>query len=262
MIKETRRKLLREERHQRVLQLLERSGSVTVDELVSELSVSAVTARADLDALAKVKALVRSHGGGVRRSDPNVDYPVSIKGALHREEKVRIGRAAAALLKPGQTVIIDSGSTTAEVARALHAEPIPLTVITNALNIAEMLCRVPQIQVVMLGGIVRRSSGSMVGPLAQSSLRELTADHLILGVDALDPEVGVCTPDMMEAQLNAKMIQVSREVTAVADFSKFHRRSLSVISAVDRLTRVVTDDKTDAQAIASIRNRGVEVIVV
>ena len=85
---------------------------------------------------------------------------------------------------------------------------------------------------------------------------------IILGVDAIDPNVGICTPDMLEAQLNSMMIRVSREITAIADFSKFQRRSLSVISSVDRLTRLITDDKTDPQAIAAIRSRGVEVIVV
>lgn len=261
MVKETRRKLLREERHKKILEIIETSGSVTVDELIRILQVSAVTARADLDALAEANALVRSHGGGVKRSDSQVDYPVAIKETLHKAEKVRIGRAAAALIQPGQTIILDSGSTTAEVARQIRKDNIRLTVITNALNIAAELASTSHVEVVMLGGLLRKPSGSMVGPLAENSLRELSADHLFLGVDALDPSIGICTPDMLEAQLNSSMIRACREVTAVADFSKFQRRSLSVIAPIDRLTRLITDDKSDPQVLAAIRERGVEVIV-
>jgi DeoR family transcriptional regulator of aga operon len=262
MTKTKQRRLLREERHRQILQMLEESGRVTVEELIDVLSVSAVTARADLDALAEAGALVRSHGGGVKRVDPLVDYPVAIKETLHKQEKVRIGAAAAALIKPDQTIILDSGTTTAEIAREIRKQQMRITVVTNALNIAGELANAPKVQVVMLGGLMRKPSGSMVGPQAEASLKALSADHLFLGVDAIDAKIGICTPDILEAQLNELMISVSREVTAVADFSKFQRRSLSVISPVERLSRLITDTQTDAKAISELRSRGVEVVVV
>lgn len=262
VIKTKQRRLLREERHRHILQMIEESGRVTVEDLIDALSVSAVTARADLDALAEAGALVRSHGGGIRRADPLVDYPVAIKQTLHRQEKMRIGRAAAALIQPDQTIILDSGTTTAEIAREIRKHQMRITVVTNALNIAGELANAPNVQIVMLGGLMRKPSGSMVGPQAEATLKTLSADHLFLGVDALDSNIGICTPDILEAQLNSLMIQVSREVTAVADFSKFQRRSLSVISPIERLTRLITDTQADEKALTAIRTSGVEVIVV
>src|SRR5439155_1585415 len=111
--------LLTEQRRRNVLDLVDQDGQVTVADLVKRFSISAVTVRTDLDALASVGAVVRSHGGAVRRLEATQDYPLRMKETLHREEKVRIGRAAAELVKPGETIILDSGTTTAEIARHL-----------------------------------------------------------------------------------------------------------------------------------------------
>ena len=134
--------------------------------------------------------------------------------------------------------------------------------ITNALNIAYELGTLPQVSVIMLGGILRPTSHSLVGPHAEQALRDLNADHLFLGVDGMDPEVGPSTPDILEAQLNALMIKVSREVTVVADSSKFQRRSLSVIARVEMLRRVITDDQVEPGVVSALRSHGVEVLVV
>jgi DeoR family transcriptional regulator of aga operon len=255
--------MLAEERRRKILELLEKEGRVTVSDLVQRFSVSAVTARADLDALSEIGALVRSHGGAVKPASPIQDYPIHFKETLHHAEKVRIGHAASQLVKASQTIILDSGTTTVEVARHLKMLQLrPLTVITNALNIAYELGAVPQVSVIMLGGILRPTSHSLVGPHAEQALRDLNADHLFLGVDGLDPEVGPSTPDLLEAQLNALMIRVSREITVVADSSKFQRRSLSVIARVENLRRVITDDQVEPAVVTALRSHGVEVMVV
>lgn len=255
-------RLLAEERRRGILELLDKDGRVTVEDVVDQFSVSAVTARSDLDLLAEAGALVRSHGGAVRQTDGGVDYPIAIKQTQHDAEKARIAEAAVALIKPEQTIILDSGTTTAAIARQIRMRKLRLTVITNALNVAMELCRAPQVSVIMLGGIVRPTSYSMVGPQAEQTLHGLRADHLMLGVDAMDPDIGVCTPDILEAQLNALMMKVSREVTAVADSSKFHRRGLSVISKMEGLTRLITDNQAEPPKIATIRAKGVEVVLV
>jgi DeoR family transcriptional regulator, aga operon transcriptional repressor len=255
-------RLLVEERRRRILELLDRQERATVEELVARFRVSAVTIRGDLDALADAGHVVRSHGGALRRLDQQ-DVPIAVKETLHHGEKVRIGQAAARLIRDDETIILDSGTTTAEIARQLKfLELTSLTVITNALNIAVELASLPQIRVIMIGGILRQLSSSTVGPQAEHMLRGLHADRLFLGVDGLDPEVGLSTHDVLEAQLNALMIRVSREVTAVADSSKFFRRTLSSIAGLHEIQRVITDDKVDQQVVASLRARSLEVMVV
>ena len=189
--------------------------------------------------------------------------PIAVKATLHHREKVRIGQAAVQLIRDDETIILDSGTTTAEIARQLKSVKLTsLTVITNALNIAVELASLPHVRVIMIGGMLRQISCSTVGPQAEQTLRGLYADRLFLGVDGLDPDVGLSTPDVLEAQLNALMIKVSREVTAVADSSKFFRRTLSRIAGVDDVHRIITDDKVDQQVVASLRARSLEVVVV
>jgi len=135
-------------------------------------------------------------------------------------------------------------------------------VVTSALNVGAELARLPYVRVIMLGGMLRHLSQSTVGPQAEEVLRGLNADHLFLGVDAVDLEAGMSTPDVLEAQLNALMIRVSRTVTLVADASKFTRRSLSVIGPLSSVQRVVTDDAVDPGIVTQLRARGLDVTVV
>jgi DeoR family transcriptional regulator of aga operon len=256
-------RLLTEERRRMVLDLLEQDGRLTVGELVERFGVSSVTVRTDLDALANAGALVRSHGGAIRRLDPVQDYPISLKGTIHNAEKVRIGRAAAQLIQPGQTTILDSGTTTLQVARHLKQRGLKgVTVVTNALNIAGDLSGVTDVSLIMVGGILRHLSKSFVGPQAERMLSQLHADHCFLGVDGLDPEFGPTTPDPLEAQLNALMLHVSSEVTVVADSSKIGKRSLSAIGDNRSIHRLITDSHIAPEAAQAFRDKGLEVITV
>jgi DeoR family transcriptional regulator, aga operon transcriptional repressor len=255
-------RLLVEERRRRILELLAKEERATVEELADRFDVSTVTIRGDLDRLADAGAIVRSHGGALKRLD-HQDVPIAVKETLHHGEKVRIGHAAARLIRDGETIILDSGTTTAEIARQIkYLKLKSLTIITNALNIAMELANLPHLRVIMIGGILRQMSYSTVGPQAEQILRALNADRLFLGVDGLDPAIGLTTPDVLEAQLNGLMIRVAREVTAVADSSKFHRRSLSVIADVSEVHRVITDDGADPKLVATLRGRNIEVMVV
>ncbi len=221
-------RLLAEERRRKILDSIERHGQITINELVRQFSVSAVTARGDLDSLALGGAAVRSHGGAVRRQEPTEDYPLRLKATLHRAEKIKIGRAAAKLVQPNETIILDSGTTTAEIARHLKTMKLPsITVITNALNIAMELADTPGVSLIMIGGLLRPVSYSFVGPQAEAMLRELHADRVFLAVDGFDAESGPSTPDILEAQLNGLMMRAAKEVNVVADSSKLGRRSVS-----------------------------------
>jgi DeoR family transcriptional regulator, aga operon transcriptional repressor len=255
--------LFLEERRSRINELIESRERATVRELAARFGVSPVTIRGDLDALALAGGVIRSHGGALRRDETDEDQPIVVKQALHRDEKMRIAEAAARMIREDETIILDSGTTTAAIASRIGALRLrSLTVITNALNVASILAALSNVRVIMIGGLLRQISSSLVGPQAEQVLRGLHADRLFLGVDSLDPEIGVMTPDVLEAQLNALMIEVSQEVVAVADASKFGRRSLSVIAGVEKLHKLVTDTSASPKAVDALRARGVEVILV
>jgi DeoR family transcriptional regulator of aga operon len=256
-------RLLVEERRRRILQILHRQERVTVEELVQRFGVSAVTIRGDLDILAKNGALVRSHGGALRPVEVSRDIPIAVKQTRRHAEKVRIARAAVQMVRGGETILLDSGSTTREVARALRTlEVESLSVVTNALNIGLEIAAVPRIRLIMTGGILRQMSYSLAGPPAEQVLEGLRADRLFLGVDGLDPDIGLMTPDLFEARLNARMIEISREVVVVADSTKFSRRSLSVIAGLERVHRLITDSGAPPDGVAKVQALGVEVIIV
>jgi len=254
-------RLLGEQRRRKILELLEHKGQITVGDIVEKFSISAVTARGDLDALASGGAAIRSHGGAVRQMEANRDYPLRLKAALHRSEKTKIGRAAADLIQPVEVIILDSGTTTAEIARQLKAKNLQqVTVITNALNIVSELVDANGISVIGLGGLLRPVSLSFVGPQAEAMLRDLHADRLFLAVDGFDFENGPSTPDVLEAQLNAVMMSVARETNVVADYSKLGRRSVSRIGPIEKVHRLITDTHAPEEFTRELRNRGIEVI--
>jgi DeoR family transcriptional regulator of aga operon len=254
--------LLVEERRRRICDLLREHGRVTVEELSRRFSTSAVTVRVDLDALESAGALMRTRGGALARRE-NDDLPILIKQTLHHAEKIRIARAAAALIGNGETIILDSGTTTAEIARQIRALNLKaLNVITNALNIAMLLADVPGIQLIMPGGLLRRNSNSLSGHIAEGAIGNLRADRLFLGVDGLDPQIGLMTPHLAEAQLNAKMIGISQQVVAVTDSSKLMRRNVSVIATLDQLHMLITDSGARPEVVAELRRLGVDVRLV
>lgn len=258
-----RARLLTEQRRRNLLDLVDQNGQVTVADLVKRFSISAVTVRSDLDALASIGAIVRSHGGAVRRLEATQDYPLRTKETLHHTEKVRIGKAAAELVRAGETIILDSGSTTAEIARHLKKLKLPsLTVITNALNIAAELADHAGISLIMIGGLLRPISCSFVGPQAEATMNDFHADRLFLAVDGFDLENGPSTPDVLEAQLNNVMIRSAKEVNVVADFSKLGRRSVSKIGPFGRIRRLITDKRAAPEFTEGLRKKGIEVIEV
>ncbi len=252
-----------EERRREILHLLDQKGRITVTELKTRFGVSAVTARSDLDALSANGALVRSHGGGIRQLTEGPDHPLRVRESIRHDEKTRIARAAVALLQPFESVLLGSGSTSAEVAGQIRRSSIEnVTVITYALNIAARLADASNVSLVMVGGILRQVSSAFVGPHAEQVMRSLHADHCFLGTVGLDLDIGLTTLDIMEAQLNQLMIAAAREVTVLADSSKLGRRSLALIADLSKVQRVITDCAASPDDIDRLRQRGVQVIVV
>ena len=253
---------LADERRREIVKILRSEGRVSVEDLAGRFKVSTVTLRTDLSQLAQKGALVRSYGGAILPVVPN-ELSLSVKATIDHSEKARIGERAAQFIRSHQTIILDSGTTTAEIAKAIKAaKPAALTVITHAVNIAQEFADAPNISVIVIGGIMRHVSGSCVGPQAERMIRELHADHFFLGVDGLSANNELSTPDLLEAQLNAVMIEAAQEVTVVADASKIGRRSLSVIGNLSRIHRLITDSRASSAALDAIRSSGVEVVVV
>ena len=251
-----------EERRREILTALSHSGRVTVEEIVKRFGVSAVTARGDLDALSQSGSLVRSHGGGIRPLTASPEHTLKVRESIHHDEKVRVAQAAMQLIRPMQTVILCTGSTSAELARQIRAAgPENLTVITYALNIASILADVPNLSVIMLGGFLRNPSKAFVGPHAEQIMQTLHADHCFMSTVGLDAEFGITTLDIMEAQLNQKMIASATQVTVLADSSKFGHRSLSLISDFRFVTRVITDVGAPLDQVKSLRAKDIHVVL-
>lgn len=243
-----------------ILRMLEERGRVLVEHMAEEFAVSATTIRNDLNDLAREGLVLRAHGGAVRSGLAALDKALLEKQKLHPDQKAAIARKAASLVQDGHTIILDAGSTTAELARVLKTRR-DLTVITHALHIAWELCDAPGIEVILTGGALRKSARSMVGPLAEATLQRLTADIAFIGVDGVDPEFGFTTPVLAEASLNQQMIRISREVVVVSDSSKFGQRSLAVVCRAKEVKKVITDSGITPEHSRALEALGVEVVL-
>jgi DeoR/GlpR family transcriptional regulator of sugar metabolism len=256
-------RLLTEERRREIAGILEQQGRITVEEVRRKFGISAVTARGDLDALSASGLLVRSHGGGIKPLDSGPDYPLKVRENIRRDEKVRIARAALELIRPFQTVILCTGSTSAELAAQLRRSGLEnVAVITYALNIAAKLADTPNLSLIMIGGILRNVSNAFVGPQAETMMASLHADHLFLSAVGIDVESGPTTIDILEAQLNSRMVRAAREVTVIADSSKLGQRSLAVITRLENVHRLITDTEAPAATVEQLKSRGVQVMLV
>jgi len=253
--------LLNEERRRAILVALNRDGRVLVKDLAAHFQVSQITIRKDLEVLQGRGLLHRTHGGALVPSSGALSDPsLQEKEKLHRTEKVRIAQAAVRLVEEGQSILLDSGTTTMAIARALRNFR-RLTVITNAVNIAAELAN-SEIEVILTGGTVRKNSFSLVGPLAEETLRHLSADILFLGVDGFDTRLGLSTPNLQEAKVNRVMVEISRKVVAVCDSSKFGRRSLSTIVPPNAIHHVITDKKISKMDIQNLKDSGVSLTLI
>ena len=230
------------ERRAMILALLDKENEVSVTKLSKALGTSEVTIRKDLTNLQNRNLLVRTRGGAIRRPVENLneDTAISQKRMFNFQEKERIGQLATTLIKNGDHILLDSGTTTMEIAKNLD-KFTDLTIVTNALNIAEELMKYKRFTVVMLGGHVRINSHSTIGPIALKDLSHFTNYKLFLGIDSFSFENGISTPNMEEAILNQAMIAQASEVIAVFDSSKFNKRSFCHIANAEQIHAIVTD---------------------
>jgi DeoR family transcriptional regulator, aga operon transcriptional repressor len=255
--------LLNEERRRRIVEILGADGRVLVRDLAKKFHTSLITIRKDLEYLHHDGLLERTHGGALPTQMHNgarQDQTLREKERLHRNEKLKIAAAALQMIRPGQVVILDSGTTTTAIARGCRRVP-NLTVITNATNIAAELAD-SSVEVILTGGSLRKNSYSLVGPLAEESLGKLSADMLFLAVDGFDVQSGLTTPNQLEARVNRAMSKSARRTIVVCDSSKFGRRSMALIMDVSSVHETITDQGIPKNDLKALRKKNVDVRLV
>jgi DeoR family transcriptional regulator of aga operon len=260
----------RDARWKALLELLVERGRLDVEEAAVDLAVSAATIRRDFDQLAEQQMLVRTRGGAVVHG-VSYELPLRYKTARHASEKQRIAKAVAELVAPGEAVGLTGGTTTTEVARALAvrgdltsgASGSPaLTIVTNALNIANELAVRPQFKIVLTGGVARPQSYELVGPLADGVLSQITVDVAVLGVVAFDVTHGAAAHDEAEAAINRLLCERAERVIVAADSSKLGQRAFARICSAESVNTLVTDTAVAPDMVRRFEEAGVRVVAV
>jgi DeoR/GlpR family transcriptional regulator of sugar metabolism len=259
--------MLARHRQSLILEDVRRAGSARVSDLTQRLGVSDMTIRRDLEVLARAGLIEKVHGGAVLPGAPSSHEPgFEAKSVLERPEKDAIARAAAALVVPGTAIALSAGTTTFALAQYLVDVP-GLTIVTNSMRVANLFESArPPVQVganasVVLTGGVRTPSDALVGPIADLAIRSLHVDLLFLGCHGIDPEAGLTTPNLAEAETNRAFVHAARRVTVVADHTKWAIVGLSSFADLDEVDTLITDSELHAEARALLAERVGQLII-
>jgi DeoR/GlpR family transcriptional regulator of sugar metabolism len=255
-------RLFLQERLDQIVTLVQEKGRVSVADLSDHFGVSAVTIRNDLTSLQQQGLLVRTHGGAVIQSDPNMEPPAfALRKELHRAEKERIGQAAAALIRDGDSVALDASTTAWQIARHLK-DRRELTIVTNGLFIALEFLDSPAVTVVMPGGALRTASASLVGDEGACILERYHVQKGFFGAGGFTLEEGLTDTNQYEVKLKQRMVERSKEVIAVVDSSKWGQVTFASLASVEQLDQVIADDAAPAEMVAALRQQGTLVTLV
>ncbi len=249
-----------ENRHAKILKIINKNSHVKVQDLSVELQTSAVTIRKDLKLLEAKRLLFRTHGGASLESPYVNDRSVNEKEFINASEKSEIAKQAIKLILDDQYIILASGTTLLAMARMIN--PLKkLTVVTSALNIAVELAKKENVEVLQLGGYVRPSSLSVIGHYSEMILKETACSKLFLSVDGLDLDYGLTATNALEAHLNQQMIASAKEVIVLVDSSKFGKKSFGRICGVENIDHIITDRNVDPIIIEKIKALGIELTI-
>lgn len=246
-----------------ILAELAQNREVKVASLSERFGVSEVMIRRDLERLERNGFLKRIRGGAIALPRAIVGEVNASDFRDHAGEKERIGAAAAALVRPGDHIILDSGTTVLQLARHLQGDLLNrgnLTVVTNSLHIVRELGPWAGVQMLLLGGIYLPQYDIVVGPKTVSSLRELCVDKTFLGAKGLTLERGITTSNVLEAEADRAAVEAAQEVVLLADSSKFGVDSLVNLTSLDKIHKVITDVNAPPSMVAALEERGIEVI--
>ena len=249
------------ERHRFILEELDKAGFVTVSDLAKAMDVTMVTVRKDLKVLEDKGLLYRSHGSATSVSPYVSDRSVQVKKLEQVEEKSKIAEKALAYIEDQEAIIIGSGTTVVALAQAIPRNK-PLTVLTAAMNVTLDLMDMQDVELVQLGGVVRKSSSSVVGHYAEEMLQSFACSKLFLSVDGISLEHGLTTSNMMEAHLNAQMIQSVQKTIILADSRKFGRKGFGKICELEDIDVIITDSGIPEIYREKLEEKGIELVVV
>jgi DeoR family transcriptional regulator, aga operon transcriptional repressor len=251
-----------------VLELVIVRGSVSIQEIVDELHISAATARRDLNSLAEQRLVTRTHGGAMALGS-GYELPLQYKAPRNAEAKAAIADVIAGMVHFGDVIGLNGGTTTSEVSRVLgrteslmrSGDEPGVTIVTNALNIAFELSIRPHVKIVVTGGVARRQSYELVGPLVGDTISALSLDVAILGVDGLSAQFGATTIHEGEAEVSRQLASVAGRVIIVADSTKVGKSTFARICELEKIDTLVTDAPVDGPMREAFDLAGVEVIV-
>lgn len=252
--------MLSRQRHQVILELIERQGSVTVADLCQYFSVSDMTIRRDLAELERSGLIRRVYGGAISTRGRSYEPPFPSRLEAHRAEKERIGQVAASLIRDGDSIALDVGTTTLEVARHLQGKH-NLTIITNSLHIASVLANKSDIRLIITGGIVRANEMSMTGHLAEHAFRDFYVDKLFLGIGGIHFEAGLTEFNLEDALVKRSMLSIAKERILVADASKFGQVAFAAVAPLSAIDKIITDSSIDPDILRELREKNIEVIL-
>lgn len=249
--------MILDQRRGEILQLIEEHGFVSLQELVSKLGASESTVRRDLEYLDAIGQIRRTRGGAAYTGESLT--PFEVRSDLGAVEKARIGKAVAELIQPGETILLDGGTTTLEVARSLVGKR--LQVVTNSLPIANLLAQQPSIELILIGGYLYPRTGVALGPLAEASLAQLNVPRVIMSAGGVN-EKGLFNSNTLLVECERQMIKAAEEVWVVADSSKFGRSALTFLCDLSNVTRMIVDSGLSQAWRDVVLKAGVELTVV
>lgn len=247
-------------RHQAIIDHLKKRGNVRVSDLADALDVSAVTVRADLDYLESQQLLRRTRGGAIPLRPRRFELPLDLSSQDNAEAKRRIGEQAASMIRDGETVIIDVGSTTTEMARVLPRSLVDVVIVTNSVNIALILEDHPGVTVVVTGGTLRPQQHSLVAPYGALMLSHINTDVAFLGCGGVHPEKGFTNTNLPEAEIKQAMIKAAARVVFIADSSKLMHVATAKVADISDADTLITDADATPEELRELRRAGLETV--
>ncbi|PAF33003.1 DeoR/GlpR family DNA-binding transcription regulator [Paenibacillus sp. 7516] len=253
--------MLAAERYDRIVEMVNESGSMRVSELSDRCRVTEETIRRDLDRLEQAGRLKRSHGGAVSIKDDQPEIPYRVRETTHAEEKKRIAQAALAMIRPGDRILLDASTTAGYM--AANMPDIPLTVLTNSIQVATELSSKDKIEVISTGGQLAQRSLSFVGPLAERSLETYHVDKLFLSCKGVHLDGGgISESNELQARLKQKMVGISDQVILLADASKFGVRAFARVTGLNAVHAVILNEQPDGDLMKRLKDYDIQITTV
>lgn len=244
------------ERREFILEFIEKNNSCTVEELSEKLNVSPITIRRDLQYLDDIGKITRTFGGAVLKTNLIDEIPYAEKTTVNKEVKENIAKFAASLIKEGNIIILDAGTTNMEIAKNIK-DFKSLTVVSTDINIAAYLCNNSNLKIICTGGIVQNSTGACIGMKTSEFLKNINADIVFIGTSSADVDKGITTPTIDKAEIKKQMLISSNKKILILDSTKFRKVSFAKVCDLKDLDMIITDANLNKNIVNAIKNKGI-----